>query len=99
MSKFGELVNSSIPVLIDFYSNWDETQEEQALSVLKEVAIALGDKAKVVKIDIGKNETLAKALRIKNDPTFIIYKETEMKWRQSGNLDANSLIETLTQFV
>ncbi len=99
MSKFGDLVNSEIPILIDFYSDWDEAQEDQAIATLKEVALSLGDKAKVIKIDIDKNETLAKALRIKSNPTFIIYKSSEMKWRQSGEQDATSLIDMVLQFV
>jgi len=99
MSKFGELVNSEIPILIDFYSNWNENQEKEAVSLLKKVANILGEKAKVIKIDIEKNETLAKALRIKNNPTFIIYKDSEMKWRKSGKQDATSLISMVEQFL
>lgn len=99
MSKFGELVNSEIPVLIDFYSNWDEAQEDEATALLKKVAVALGDAAKVIKIDTVKNGTLAKALRIKNNPTFIIYKNSDMKWRQSGKQDAASLINMVVQFL
>ena len=68
-------------------------------SVLRDVAAALGDKAKVIKIDIEKNETLANALRIKGNPTFIIYKDGEMKWRQSGDQDANTLISLVQQYV
>ena len=99
MSKFGELVNSEIPILIDFYSDWDVSKEYQVLETLREVALALGDKAKVIKIDVEKNEVLAKALRIKSNPTFIIYKSSEMKWRQSGEQDATSLIDMVLQFV
>ncbi|NQV77864.1 MAG: thioredoxin family protein, partial [Lutibacter sp.] len=67
--------------------------------VLRDVAAALGDKAKVIKIDIKKNETLADALQIKGNPTFIIYKDGEMKWRQSGTQDANTLISLVEQYV
>ena len=99
MSKFGDIVNSELPVLIEFYSDWDEIKEEESISLLKEVAVALDGKAKVIKIDTDKNEVLAKALRIKSNPTFIIYKNSDMKWRQSGNIDTASLVEMLEQFV
>ncbi|GGK42941.1 MULTISPECIES: thioredoxin family protein [Flavobacteriaceae] len=98
MTKFGELISSEIPVLIDFYAEWEEDSNDLH-SVLRDVAAALGDKAKVIKIDIEKNETLANALRIKGNPTFIIYKDGEMKWRQSGDQDANSLISLVQQYV
>jgi len=99
MAKFGELIGSDIPVLIDFYAEWDEDNAGSLHSVLRDVAAALGDKAKVIKIDIEKNETLANALRIKGNPTFIIYKDGEMKWRQSGDQDANTLINLVQQYV
>ncbi len=99
MSKFGELVQSDIPVLIDFYAEWDEPEDNYATSTLRKVAAALGDKAKVIKIDVEKNAVLAEALRIKSNPTFVIYKNSEMKWRQSGEQDANTLINLVQQFV
>jgi len=98
MAKFGELIGSSIPTLIDFYADWNENNVNLH-GVLRDVAAALGDKAKVIKIDIDKNEILANALRIKGNPTFIIYKGGEMKWRQSGEQDAGTLISLVQQYV
>ncbi len=98
MTKFGELIGSDIPVLIDFFTDL-ESDSDDLHSTLRDVAAALGDKAKVIKIDIEKNETLANALRIKGNPTFIIYKDGEMKWRQSGGQDANTLIGLVEQYV
>lgn len=95
MSKFGELITAQVPVLIDFYTEWNEASVAMH-SVIKNVAAALGDKAKVIKIDVDKNQELAEALRIKGLPTLMIYKEGQMVWRQSGELDANTLI-TLVQ--
>ncbi len=95
MAKFGELISSDIPVLIDFYVEWEKEESD----ILRDVAAALGDKAKIIKIDIEKNETLANALRIKGNPTFIIYKDGEMKWRQSGDQDANTLIGLVQQYL
>ena len=64
-------------------------------STLKDVAAALGDKGKVIKIDIDKNHKLSEALRVRVLPTFMIYKFSEMIWRQSGVQDANTLISLL----
>ncbi|MFB0903450.1 MAG: thioredoxin family protein [Nonlabens sp.] len=97
MAKFGELINANVPVLFNFFTNWNEDTIAMD-AVLRNVAAALGDKAKVIKIDIEKNEQLSEALRIKGVPTFIIYKNGEMKWRQSGAQDDNTLIHRLQQF-
>jgi thioredoxin 1 len=91
MSKFGELINTQLPVLIDFYTEWNEPSVSMH-PVIRDVAAALGDKAKVIKIDVDKNQELADALRIKGLPTLMIYKQGQMVWRQSGELDANSII-------
>ena len=97
MTKFGELISVEKPVLIDFYQDWDDVQN--TVDTLRDVAAALGDRAKVIKIDIKKNETLADALRVKGNPTFMIYKSGEMKWRQTGMQDANTLIGLVQKYL
>ncbi|MEL4308798.1 thioredoxin family protein [Joostella sp. CR20] len=98
MSKFGELIHGSIPVLLDFYTEWNESSVAMH-PVLRDVAAALGDKARVIKIDVDKNNELAEALRVKGLPTLMIYKAGEMVWRQSGEQDANTLIGLLQDYV
>lgn len=98
MSKFGELINSQVPVLIDFYTEWNEPSVSMH-PVMRDVAAALGDKAKVIKIDVDKNQELADALRIKGLPTLMIYKGGQMVWRQSGELDANTIIALVKEQV
>lgn len=98
MSKFGELIDVKIPVLLDFYTEWND-QSTAMHPILRDVAAALGDKAKVIKIDVEKNQELADALRVKGLPTLMIYKGGEMKWRQSGEQDANTLIALIQQYL
>lgn len=98
MSKFGELIDVSVPVLLDFYTEWNEHSVAMH-PVMRNVAAALGDKAKVIKIDVDKNASLAEALRVKGLPTLMIYKGGEMKWRQSGEQDADTLIGLIKEYV
>ena len=98
MSKFGELVEGNIPVLLDFYTDWHESSSSMH-PVLRDVAAAVGDKGKVIKINVDKNNELAQALRIKGLPTLMIYKSGEMVWRQSGEQDANTLINLIKEFI
>ena len=98
MSKFGELLDEKIPILLAFF----RSQEAATLDmnpVLKDVAAALGDKGKVVKIDVDKNQQLSEALRVKVLPTLMIYKFSEMVWRQSGEQDANTLIALMNEYI
>ncbi len=98
MSKFGELIEANVPVLLDFYTDWNEPSASMH-PVLRDVAAALGDKARVIKIDVDKNKELADALRVKGLPTLMIYKKGEMKWRQSGEQDANTLIGLVKEYI
>ena len=76
MSKFGELIDAQVPVLIDFFTEWHE-QSITMNETIRHVAAALGDKAKVIKIDVDKNKELAEALRIKGLPTFMIFEASK----------------------
>ena len=98
MSKFGDLIDLEVPVLFNFYAEWNDASLSMT-HVLKDVAAALGDKGKVIKIDVDKNQELSQALRIKGLPTLIIYKKGEMMWRQSGELDANTLLGIISEYV
>ena len=57
MSKFGDLLDENIPILLVFYRQ-DEVRTDLN-PILKDVAAALGDKGKVVKIDVDKNHKLS----------------------------------------
>ena len=51
MARFGDLINVEVPVLLEFFTEWDETSKIMH-PVVKDVAAALGDKAKIIKIDV-----------------------------------------------
>ncbi|MGB5982640.1 MAG: thioredoxin family protein [Nonlabens sp.] len=96
MSKFGELISAEVPVLFNFFTDWNEDSISMD-PLLKDVAAVVGDSAKVIKIDVDKNPEITEALRIKGLPTFILYKNGEMKWRKSGLQDVNTLVQILEQ--
>ena len=53
MSKFGDIIDAKIPILLNFYSDLDESSAEMH-AVLRDVAAAMGDHGKVIKIDVEK---------------------------------------------
>ena len=98
MSKFGELIDDKLPLLLVFY-NAEDNISDSMHPILKDVAAAMGDKGKVIKIDTEKNTKLSDALRVKVLPTLMIYKLGEMVWRQSGEQDANTLISLMQDHI
>lgn len=98
MSKFKDLINSEKLVLIDFSAEWCAPCKALA-PILKQVKQELNDKVKIIKIDVDKNPVIAQNLQISGVPTIVIYHNGEQKFRQSGVIPANQLIQTLKQFV
>lgn len=58
MSRFGELINSDIPVLFDFYAQCCGPCKTMAPE-LEKLALTLQGKAKVIKVDVDKNPAAA----------------------------------------
>ncbi|MCR9153031.1 MAG: thioredoxin [Croceimicrobium sp.] len=97
MASFKELIQSEKPVLIDFYADW--CQPCKTLSpIIKQVKEQLGAKVSVLKIDVDKNPQLSQKLNIQGVPTLMIYRNGEQKWRQSGVLSAEAIIQQLQYF-
>jgi len=98
MSSFQNLIQSEIPVLVDFSAEWCGPCKALA-PILKQVAKATKGKARIVKIDIDKNPEIATQLSVRGVPTLIVYKEGKQLWRQSGVIQANHLVGILESFM
>ena len=90
---FHELIQSSIPVLVDFYADWCGPCKAMN-PIIKEVAGELKGKARVIKINIDKSESAAQQFNVQAVPTFIIFKNGKAVWRHTGMIDKQSLLKT-----
>ena len=95
-AEFETTVNGNGWVLVDFWAPWCGPCKAMA-PILKEVAAATNEEAKIIKIDIDKNQALAQQLGIRGVPTFILYQQGEAKWRQSGMQSAHALTQVIHQ--
>jgi thioredoxin 1 len=96
-STFSEIINSSTPTLVDFYADWCGPCKMMK-PILEELKSAVGEKAKIIKIDVDKNPQVASAYKIQGVPTLIIFKEGQIKWRKSGVVSAQNLQQLINQF-
>ncbi len=95
--KFNELINSEKLVLIDFSAEWCGPCKMMA-PMLKDLAGKVEGKAKIVKIDVDRNRQVAEAYKINAVPTLILFKNGEIKWRQTGVVPVHTLQKVIEQY-
>lgn len=65
--------------------------------MLEELKHKVGNKAKVIKVDVDKNPQAAAAYRVQGVPTLILFKDGQVKWRQSGVVPVHQLEQVINQ--
>ena len=94
---FEELIDSETPILIDFFAEW--CGPCKVLSpTLQELAQEEGDNLRIVKIDVDRNPKLATKYTMSGVPTLMLFKKSELKWRQSGVLSLPQLKSIVQKF-
>ncbi|HUH48202.1 MAG TPA: thioredoxin [Arenibacter sp.] len=91
-SSFYSIIDSEIPVLVDFYADWCGPCKMLA-PILVQVKDEMGNAIRIIKIDVDKNPSLATKYQIRGVPTMLLFKNGNQLWRQSGVLQKNDIIQ------
>ena len=97
MEKFEDIIKSDKPVLIDFFATWCQPCKMMH-PILESLAASVGVKARIIKIDIDKNQQLASIYNVRSVPTLMVFKNGELQWRQSGVQSEEALRQVLEQY-
>lgn len=94
MDQFKELITNEKLVLVDFFATWCGPCKMMA-PVLEDLKQRVGDKARIVKVDVDKNQSLAMEYGIQAVPTLILFSGGVEVWRQSGAMPVSALEDVM----
>ena len=97
-ANFDSIINDTQPVIVDFHALWCSPCKAQS-PILKDLAVELGDKVRVIKIDIDQNNAFASRYSIQSVPTLIVFKDSKQVWRHSGVVSKSELLSVLKQHI
>lgn len=98
MSKFNDIIQGETPVLIDFSAEWCQPCKMMP-PILKEVKKQLGDRIRILKVDVDRNPAIAQKHQIRNVPTLMVFKKGKVIFRQAGVIPAPQLVQMLQTYV
>lgn len=97
--SFQELINENeVPVLVDFHATWCGPCKVMN-PVVKNTAQEFGEKLKVVKIDVDKNQVVSQQYQVRGVPTFMLFHKGKVLWRQSGAIPEPQFKQIINQHI
>ena len=87
---FNDIIQGDKPVLIDFFAEWCEPCKLMK-PILAELRQRMGDKIRILKIDIDKSPAVSAGFDIQGVPTLMLIRNRNILWRQAGVVQASQL--------
>ncbi len=94
--NFDKIVAGDTPVLVDFFADWCGPCKTQA-SILKDLSGELDGSAKIIKIDVDKNQNIASRFKVRNIPTLMLFKNGQIVWKKAGVSSTDELKQIIAQ--
>lgn len=87
-----EVKNAQVPVLIDFYAEWCGPCRQLG-PVLEEISREMGDKIKILKMDIDDSPDTPTNFGVRGVPTMMMFKNGEVVATKVGTMTKSKLTE------
>lgn len=94
METFNEVISGDQLVLVDFFATWCQPCKMMH-PILEQLKSQLGNKIRVIKIDVDRNNTTAARFNIQSVPTLMLFRKGEVLWRRSGVTQSSELLQII----
>ena len=98
METFNDVINSGQLVLADFFATWCGPCKAMH-PVLEQLKAQLGDRIRIIKVDVDKHGIPAAEYNVQAVPTLILFRNGQVLWRQSGAMPLNQLLQVVNQYL
>ena len=98
MESLNDVISTDQLVLVDFFATWCQPCKMMH-PILQQVKEALGDKIRIIKVDVDKYAPTAHRFRIQSVPTLMLFRNVETLWRSTGVMQPTDLIAAIKSFL
>lgn len=99
MSKrFYRIVNSTRPVLVDFYADWCIPCRLMP-PVLKEIKDQFKEHVRIIKVNVDHYPDIAFSCKIQNIPTIVVFQQGKIQWSGTGVQAVDDISMALKEFL
>lgn len=92
--NYTDLIVSAPVVVVEFFATWCP-HCQRMMPVVEQIKELIGDRASIVQLDIDQNQGAAGEADVESVPTFIIYKDGNELWRQTGEMPGDFLLQQI----
>lgn len=98
METFKDVISGDQLVLVDFFATWCQPCKMMH-PILEQVKEVLGDRIRIIKVDVDKDGVTASQYGIQSVPTLMLFRRGEVLWRTSGVMQKSELLATIDTFL
>ena len=96
--NYTEAINTTPVVMVEFYATWCPHCRRMA-PVIDQIKELLDGQVDIYQLDVDQNAELSDVENINSTPTFIIYRDGKLVWRESGEMDGQTLLDKIQSFM
>ena len=93
-----DVINSPVPVLVDYWADWCGPCKMIG-PILEELAVEFGDRVTIAKLNIDENQATPPKYGIRGIPTLMLFKNGEITDTKVGALSKSQLSAFLEEHV